>query len=216
MRGKLKIFLILILVMHVSVHASLDSRVTKKLTGGVVYCKNHSIWQLYQYKDTKLLQKDPFSWCPWLSYLTINQNVTIEDRNNQNCICINANIKNLVSADAKYNRKFSRKFKASGSTRQKVRKIYNWCKNTEYAAHVKTAREVFTTHTGDCAGIAAAFYVLCKGKKIPVRYVIGWTEDSCHAWNQVKISDKWYWIDCTYGYWLSAKQFTGRKVMEVW
>lgn len=216
MRGELKIFLILVLLMHVSVHASLDSRVTKKLTGGVVYCKNHSIWQLYQYKDTKLLQKDPFSWCPWLSYLTINQHVTIEDRNNQNCICINANIKNLVSADAKYNKKFSRKFKASGSTRQKIRKIYNWCKNTEYAPHVKTAREVFTTHTGDCAGIAAAFYVLCKGKKIPVRYVIGWTEDSCHAWNQVKISDKWYWIDCTYGYWLSSKQFTGRKVMEVW
>lgn len=212
---KFLLILILVLVMSVTVRASLDSRVAKKLTGGVVATKQ-PIWKLYQYKETTLLQKPPFIWCPWKSYLVVNNNVTIECRNNYNCICINANLKQLVAEDAKYNQAYAKKFKATGTTKQKVRKIWKYCKNTTYKAHVKTAREVFTTRSGDCAGIAAAFYVLCKGKHIPVRYVIGWDGKICHAWNQVRIDKTWYWIDATYELWIQRKQYAFRKVMEVW
>lgn len=215
MRGyrTLKLILILVLVMHLSAGASLDSRVTARLTGGVVSTKNYAIWQLYQYRDTKLLQKFPY--CPSKAYFAVNRYVTIECIDNKNSICINTNLKQLLQADTAYNRKFGKKFKVSGSIKHQVRQIYTYCKNTQYTKGLKTARDVFTLRKGDCAAISAAFYVLCKAHKIPVQYVIGWYHE-CHAWNRVKIGSKWYWIDATMGYWISKKQYAGYKVMEVW
>ena len=211
-----KTFLVLSLVVSVSAQASLKSRVSKKLTGGTVATKNFSQWELYRFKDTVLPTMKPFCYCPWLSYLTINQNVIIEESKNKNVIRIRKNIKLAVQKDALYNRNFGKHFKVKGSERQKVRKIFNFCNSIDYTPHVKTAKEVFQSRRGDCAGISAAFYVLCICKNIKVKYVIGWSENECHAWNKVMINKKWYWIDCTYGYWLSEKQYDGRTVMEIW
>lgn len=208
--------IIVLLLWAVKVNASLDSRVTKSLTGGAVSTKSHSLWQLHQYKDTKLLRKSPLCWCPYHSFIEVWYHVKVYSGQNRNWIEIDTNLVDKLSPEANYNRAFAKHFKVSGTRRNKVWRIYRWCYKVKYTTGKKYAYDAFTSHQADCAGKAAAFYVLCKAKKIPVRYVIGWTRNGCHAWNKVKVGGKWQWIDCTYGYWLSREQFDGRTVMEMW
>ena len=120
----------------------------------------------------------------------------------------------MVKADADYNKSHAHKYKGKPKTR--LRKIYKYCHRTEYVAHVKTARDVFQKRQGDCAGISSAFYVLCKKNKIPCRYIIGWTDTGCHAWNRVKIGKRWYWCDATLGIYMKRKLPKGWSVMEMW
>ena len=193
-----------------------DKLATAKLTGGEVATKSLPIWELEQYKSVDLLRKAPMKWCPYKAYLEVEKAVSVVNKNNQNYLIIGANLKELLSADANYNKSFATSYKVTGTKRNRVKQIYRYCKATKYTSHVKTAREVFTKRQGDCSGIASAFYVLCKAKGIPVRYVIGWTSTGCHAWNKVKVGMTWYWIDACTGNWLNEEQFTGRKVMEIW
>ena len=193
-----------------------DKLATAKLTGGEVATKSLPIWELEQYKSVDLLRKAPMKWCPYKAYLEVEKAVSVVNKNNQNYLIIGANLKALLSADANYNKSFATSYKVTGTKRNRVKQIYRYCKATKYTSHVKTAREVFTKRQGDCSGIASAFYVLCKAKGIPVRYVIGWTSTGCHAWNKVKVGMTWYWIDACTGNWLNEEQFTGRKVMEIW
>ena len=163
-----------------------------------------------------MMRKYPFKWCPFRAYLAVRNNVSITNHDNKNWLEINADLINLLEDEAKANRKFAKAFKVNGNRKQKIKTIYKYCLKTKYTLHVKYASNVFNDRKGDCAAIASAFYVLCKAKDIPVRYVIGWDGTACHAWNRVKISGKWYWIDATKGKWLKRKQFSGRTVMEMW
>lgn len=184
------------------------------LHGCKVGTKRMSTWELYRYRDTELMRRYPLCYAPYKSYLLKEQYVTITNQNNRNYLIIKTDLYKAAIPDAKYNRRKAKIFK--GTDRQKVRKIWRYCKQTTYIPHVKTASDVFRDRQGDCAAIASAFYVLCKKNKIPVRYVIGWTRDGCHAWNRVKVGGKWYWIDATLGHWLWRDQFEGRTVMEMW
>lgn len=184
------------------------------LHGGEFSTKSLALWELHKFKDTELLRKSPLCWCPFKSYLLVDRYVSVINKDNKNWLVISADLIELTKEDADYNKTHAKVYK--GTTKEKVKKIYNYCKKTEYVAHVKTAKEVLETRQGDCAGIASAFYVLCKKNKIPVRYVIGWCDGECHAWNRVKIKGKWYWIDATLENWLSRKQYSGRTVMEIW
>ena len=175
-----------------------------------------SLWKIHQYKDTTLLRKYPLRYAPWLAYIYVDKYVEVRNINNYNCLVIKTDLRKLVIEDAKYNLRFCKRFKVKGTRKQKVRKIYNYLLKTEYVPHVKTAREVFQHRKGDCAGVASAFYVMCKVKKIPVRYIIGWVDDGCHAWNMVKVNGKWWHIDCTSGTWLTKKPWDHFTIMEMW
>jgi len=181
---------------------------------GDLSIKDAPLWALHKYKYTTLLKQEPFCWCPYKSYLIIDKYVEVKDHHNTNHIIIKSDIVQLVKDDAEYNKSHAHKYKGKPKTR--LRKIYRYCHKTEYVAHVKTAKEVFQTRQGDCAGISSAFYVLCKANKIPCRYVIGWTQDSCHAWNRVKVGGKWYYVDATKGMWLRRKLPKGWSIMEQW
>ena len=176
--------------------------------------KDTSLWELHQYKYTELLRLEPFSWCPYKSYLVIDKYVEVRDKDNTNHLIIKADIVGLVREDAEFNKSHAHRYKGKPKTR--LRKIYNYCHRTEYVAHVKTARDVFEKRQGDCAGISSAFYVLCKANKIPCRYIIGWTDSGCHAWNRAKVGGKWYYIDATKGLWLRKKLPKGWSIMEQW
>lgn len=195
---------------------SFDKKVTAKLTGGEIATKSLPIWELEQYKAVDLLRKYPMKYCPYKAYLEVEKSVRVENKNNQNYLVIGTNLKAALKDDAVFNKKFATAYQVTGTKRNKVKQIYRYCKATKYTAHVKTAREVFTKRQGDCSGIASAFYVLCKAKGIPVRYVIGWTKTGCHAWNRVQWSKRWWWIDACTGNWMNEEQFFGRKVMEIW
>lgn len=220
MKVKLKYLLIawgviiVLLLWAVKVNASLNSRV--RLTGGQFGFKSVSLWELHQYKDTTMMRRYPLCYCPYHAYLEVWNNVRIFSGENRNWIAIETDLVDKLSEEAQSNRTFAKHFKVSGNRKHRVWTLYRWCKRTKYTVGKKYACDVFRTRCGDCAGIAAAFYVLCKAKKIPVRYVIGWTKSGCHAWNRVKVGGKWQWIDCTYGYWIQPEQFDGRTVMEMW
>ena len=184
------------------------------LHGGRTSTKSMAVWELYKFRDTELLRKYPLCWCPWSAYVAVNNNVTIEDANNRYYLCINADLYKLTIKEAKYNKDHAKTYK--GTTKEKVRKIYNYCRRTSYEAHKKTARDVFQNRSADCAGIAEAFYVMCRKNKIPVRYCIGWCEAGCHAWNRVKINGKWYYVDCTMERYLSRKLYRYYTIMEMW
>lgn len=194
--------------------ASLDNRV--KLTGGSFPTKSLSVWELEKYKRTTLMRKNPLKWCPWVAYLAVDEHVHIQTHDNMNWLVIDADLTSLVAKDASFNKDFAKRFKTSGTRKQKIRQIYRYCRQTTYTPHVKGARSVFQSRQGDCSAIAAAFYVLCKAKKIPVRYVIGWCRTGCHAWNRVKLKGKWYWICATQGFWLQRRLPRYWKVMDIW
>lgn len=184
------------------------------LHGGEFPTITEPLWRLHQYKYTELLRTEPLSWCPFKSYLLVDKYVEVKDYHDINWLLINADLIALVQDDAEYNRTHARRYKGKPKTR--LKKIYRYCHKTEYVAHVKTARDVFEKRQGDCAGISSAFYVLCKKNKIPCRYIIGWTDTGCHAWNRVKIGKKWYWCDATLGIWMRKKLPKGWSVMEQW
>lgn len=220
MKIKLKTFLIvwvvlvLLILWGIRCNASLNSRV--KLTGGQFGFKSVSLWELHQYKDTIMMRRYPLCYCPYLAYLEVWHHVSVFSGDNKNWIQIDTDLVDKLSEEADYNRTFAKRFKVSGNRKHKVWLVYRWCKRTQYTEGKKYAKDVFQTRCGDCAGIASAFYVLCKAKHIPVRFVIGWARSGCHAWNRVKVGGKWQWIDCTYGYWIQPEQFDGRTVMEMW
>lgn len=184
------------------------------LHGGQYPYKDRPLWRLEQYKYTTLLRTEPLCWCPYKSYVLVNRYVTIEDRNNCNWLCIKADLIELTKDDVLYNKAHAKRYR--GKAKTKLKKIYRYCERTEYKIHVKYAKDVFERRQGDCAGISSAFYVLCKKNHIPVRYVIGYNRDTCHAWNRVKLKGKWYWVDATMGLWLSRELWKGYSVMESW
>lgn len=93
-------------------------------------------------------------------------------------IRVNGDLANRLAPEARANRLYATQFRAVGNRMSQVWQIYNYCKRTKYVLHVKYASDVFTKRQGDCMAISAAFYVLCKAKHIPVRYVIGWTDSA--------------------------------------
>lgn len=195
---------------------SFDERVSKHLTGGDLAVKSMSIWQLNKYKYTTLLEKSPMRWCPFEAYLTVDEYVHIKDKNNRYYFCISTDLTYRLHDVAKTNKRLAKAFKATGDKRHRVKQIYKFCKRTTYVPHAKTVQGVIESRTGDCTGIASTFYVLCQANHIPVRFVIGWEPNGCHAWNQAKVNGEWYWVDATHGKWLSKKQYKGRSVMEKW
>ena len=144
----------------------------------------------------------------------VERYVVVRNHRNYNTLDINADLIELTKDDVLYNRTHAKRYK--GKAKTKVKKIYRYCERTEYKIHVKYAKDVFLKRQGDCAGISSAFYVLCKKNHIPVRYVIGYNRDTCHAWNRVKIGKKWYWVDCTMSKYLSRKLWDGYSIMESW
>ena len=184
------------------------------LHGGRFSTKSMAVWELYKFRDTEMMRKYPLCWCPWTAYVLVTNNVTVEDANNRYYLCINTDLYSATIDEATYNKSHAKTYK--GTTKEKVRKIYNYCKKTAYEPHKKTARDVFENRVADCAGISEAFYVMCRKNGIPVRYVIGWAEGGCHAWNRVKINKKWYYVDATLERYLKRKLWDGYTIMEMW
>ena len=79
-------------------------------------------------------------------------------------------------------------------------------KNTTYKESIPISNNLYDAlvkHETQCGGYSKAFKYLCDKVGIPCLYVTGYTltddETGYHAWNEVLINDKWYWVDCTWG-----------------
>ena len=182
-----------------------------KIHGGTTKSKSMALWEIHKYKDTELLRKSPLCYAPWKAYLAVDKFAEVSNINNYNCLTIKTDLAKAVATDATFNRKFAKRFKG-----RSIERIYDYCSRTKYVLHVKTAREVFEKREGDCAGMSAAFYVICKTNGIPVRYIIGFAGKTCHAWNMVRIKGKWFYVDCAMDRYLSKKLWKHYSIMEKW
>ena len=106
--------------------------------------------------------------------------------------------------------------------KKRVRKIFDYVtENYEYDSDVVWLEDARRVGRANCSAFADLFYVLCKASKIPVQYIIGWANNGTtagwHCWNRVKIKKTWYWIDCTWGSWLSRKLWKSHsRIIEEW
>ncbi len=114
----------------------------------------------------------------------------------------------------------------SGSDKQKVKRIYKYVtKNVkyDYSSNLKdtayTAYAALVNKKAVCNGYAALVYDMCRKAGVPCRVIVGQANGGLHAWNLIKIGNKWYNADATwdagessYSYFLkSDKQFRGHK-----
>lgn len=108
------------------------------------------------------------------------------------------------------------------SVKKKVQRIFDYIVTSYgYDSNYVWLEQARGNQRANCSAFADLFYALCKAAKVPVRYVIGYTNHdgrkSCHCWNRVKIKKRWYWIDCTWGLWLSKKLWkTHGRITEEW
>lgn len=106
--------------------------------------------------------------------------------------------------------------------KKRVKKIFFYITTTYgYDSSYRWLEQARGNARANCSAFADLFYVLCKASKVPVRYVMGWvvdgSESGWHCWNRVKIKKRWYWIDCTWGHWLSRKLWrTHSNIVEEW
>ncbi len=110
------------------------------------------------------------------------------------------------------------------SIKDKVKAIDNYiCKTMTYNYKYNGAvSSGIRAGKGSCNEYACYFYFMCQKAGIPCRYVYGYANGGKdpHAWNSVKISGKWYYIDTCWNdsgskssrrYYLSAKEMKGHK-----
>lgn len=91
---------------------------------------------------------------------------------------------------------------------QKVKAIHdyliysaNYVNNGDYSNVEKWAYGaggVLIHKEGVCQSYAIAFYIMTTAAGLDCHYVTGTANGGGHAWNQVKVDGKWYYIDCTW------------------
>lgn len=98
----------------------------------------------------------------------------------------------------------------------KVKALFDWiCSNIRYPDAENSAEEknkhenhwlgyqtaygALVHRVSVCGGYAKAFKILCDAYDIPCAIVLGDVKEGYHAWDYVKVGDKWYAVDSTWG-----------------
>lgn len=94
------------------------------------------------------------------------------------------------------------------SEEEKVKAIHdyliynaNYANNGDYSTvenWAYGAGGVLLHKEGVCQSYAIAFYMMATSAGLECRFVSGTADGGGHAWNQVKVNGKWYYIDCTW------------------
>lgn len=90
------------------------------------------------------------------------------------------------------------------SEAKKITKIHDYiCNHVDYEYNSKedqiyTAYGALCTGKAVCQGYAVLFYRLCKEAGLSVRIISGTGNGGPHAWNIVRLGNKYYNVDCTW------------------
>ena len=103
------------------------------------------------------------------------------------------------------------------SDRKKVNAILKaLCKHMTYSGKYRSIKNCITLGKGVCGDYAEIFRALCWVNGIECRYIggaalgdRGWEE---HAWNQVRVGGKWYYVDMT---WMDSALSEGDKLSSI-
>ena len=107
------------------------------------------------------------------------------------------------------------------SEQEKVYKIYNWIVNNvsyDYDNLNKDENKTKYTAYGAlvdkkavCQGFSALFYRMCLDNGIDCRIVTGTSKGENHAWNIVKVGEKYYYADSTWDCFVIEDTANGRQ-----
>lgn len=84
---------------------------------------------------------------------------------------------------------------------EKVKAIHDWMvKNISYDTTYRqhNASDTLNNKVAVCSGYSTLFWNFMKEMGIPCEIVLGYSRGSSHAWNEVKLGGKWYYIDVTW------------------
>ena len=85
------------------------------------------------------------------------------------------------------------------STREKVIAINNYvCRKLSYRMNAGTLDMALNSNYSKCTGYSALFMALCEQAGIKCVQIIGRAGGEAHAWNQVRIGSRWYYVDPTW------------------
>ncbi len=92
--------------------------------------------------------------------------------------------------------------------KEKYLKIKNYMKTKFFYNFVKAAmtkqgempaiENSWKIKRGTCFDLSAIMTIMFRAVGLPAKLVIGYADKGYHAWNSVKIEDKWYRVDITY------------------
>lgn len=160
------------------------------------------------------------SWSSYHAYCSI-----LDRQSKEKTIVFNSTLKDTIKI-AKQNKIWAKKIikKLKLNKMSKKKSVYKICNYIDdqfsYNEKIRWVEYAIKTKEANCTAYADLFYILCKARKIPVRYVIGMAngiEISSHCWNQVKINKKWYWVDTCWSYRPSKKLWKNHyKIKEIW
>ena len=107
----------------------------------------------------------------------------------------------LSPTEAKVRQVIDEEIKDDMNDAEKILAIHNWlCLNCEYDFSFDNssfyAYGAILNGKAVCNGYAMAFKLFMDKLGIECKHVSSVQLD--HAWNQVKIEDEWYWLDCTW------------------
>ena len=84
---------------------------------------------------------------------------------------------------------------AATPARKAINQIKEYLYYFPHDDNFKWANGLFHGIGGNCAAYASAFKTIMNLLGYPCEFLIGWTDGYCHAWNRVKISGVWFYID---------------------
>lgn len=164
-----------------------------------------------------VIRESLLSWSSWHAYCCI-----IYREKGTYTVVHNRTIRTVLK-EARSNKKWAKKkvkkLKLNKMSNKKA--VYRICEYIEdhydYDSSQAWLEMAIKSHRANCTAYADLFYVLCKARKIPVRYIRGNVEGGSHCWNQVKINKKWYWVDTCWGYRPRRKLWSDHyTVVEIW
>ena len=124
--------------------------------------------------------------------------VWVEDRLSGTKACCEVTVKSKIEEDCEVKARsvIAEVIKAGMTDAEKVLEIHDWICNNVFYGDTKTINGVYSClfdGTGQCGDYAVTFEYFMKLLNIPC--VTVHSGKMFHAWNQVQLNGKWYWLD---------------------
>ncbi len=117
-------------------------------------------------------------------------------------LTLQSSFMNIRQKDKAYLKKIiSTETKNCKNNLEKVKAIHDWMvKNIRYDTSYRqhNASDTLNNKIAVCSGYSTLFWNFMKEMGIPCEIVLGYSRGESHAWNEVKLGGKWYYIDVTW------------------
>lgn len=184
-------------------HSTTDSNIITDKSGFIYKTDISTYAKVNKYGKITMVEPDKTVIMAKTSENTLKCNVKVSKRNKKNCLSVIC----------------SKYVRSEMSDYEKIYAAHAWIiQNVKYDKRLYTkgtvpavshyAEGVFNKGVAVCDGYSKAFMAIMEHYNIPCKMVTG----GYHAWNIVKIKNKWYHIDCTFDDPIVNGKFNNKKI----